>query len=775
MDDASPSGAVGKPLGVAAQGADGCTGLLEPLEFHAVKQTSSPAPEGILRRYRAFISYSHKDTRWAEWLHLKLESYKVPKRLRNTPGAHGWIPGRLFPIFRDREELASSGVLGSRLQNALDKSDALLVICSPAAARSHWVNAEIEHFIGSGRGERIYCLIVDGEPNTGDERECFPPALRTGLDVELIAADLRPNRDGRRLALQRLLAGLLGVDLDSLRRRDLQRHHRRMLIAVIASLCGMLLATGLATTAWIARNDAKRRQEQAQDLVVYMLGDLHKKLEKVGRLDLLGSLSDTAIGYLEGLNSRDLNDTTLKQLAQAMSQLAQVRIGQGRYADALVLLHSAYARTKALIRRHPGNGDLLFDRGQVEYWIGYVYYQSQDLAQAQIWWTHYRDTSRAVHAIDPSRMKWELELAYGEHNLAAIEFDRGELDNAAEGFAAAHRVLAEALARSPNDPERIFEMADETSWQANVMEQQGHLHQAEKELAGYARTLAGVVAAHPSEPQWKSDWSNAELLHAKLLRVLGRFSASESVSASVITRMKRLVSQDPANKNWSENYLHALMQRAIARVGQKRYQDAKSDLASAAPLIASLRKLEKQNHLVRRDMLNARQLAVWLAMRDKNLPATRLASAALLAMYQDAKAPNTPEDIGRYGLSQVLAGQSEAALGQPVQARAQFAAARKALEPLARQSSYWRILDPWLRLSLLSGDTVEADRVSALLKSQEYVPVFPWPHPVDGPDATGTVADASIPRHPGNAPRAPARVHGHDRQDTPAHHAASER
>ncbi|TAM94430.1 MAG: hypothetical protein EPN40_11830, partial [Rhodanobacteraceae bacterium] len=50
--------------------------------------------------YRAFISYSHRDKAWADWLHRSLETYRVPSRLVGTTTAHGIIPRRLDPIFR---------------------------------------------------------------------------------------------------------------------------------------------------------------------------------------------------------------------------------------------------------------------------------------------------------------------------------------------------------------------------------------------------------------------------------------------------------------------------------------------------------------------------------------------------------------------------------------------------------------------------------------------------------------------------------------------------
>ena len=65
-------------------------------------------------RYAAFLSYSHADARWAQWLHRRLENYRVPSRLVGTPGPNGPIGPRLGTIFRDRDELPTSGDLARR-------------------------------------------------------------------------------------------------------------------------------------------------------------------------------------------------------------------------------------------------------------------------------------------------------------------------------------------------------------------------------------------------------------------------------------------------------------------------------------------------------------------------------------------------------------------------------------------------------------------------------------------------------------------------------------
>jgi hypothetical protein len=97
-------------------------------------------------KYWAFLSYSHRDAKWGGRLHKALESYRPPKQLIGKRTARGLIPPRLSPIFRDREELASATDLGASINDALSRSLCQIVICSPSAARSHWVNEEILAF-----------------------------------------------------------------------------------------------------------------------------------------------------------------------------------------------------------------------------------------------------------------------------------------------------------------------------------------------------------------------------------------------------------------------------------------------------------------------------------------------------------------------------------------------------------------------------------------------------------------------------------------------------
>ena len=122
-------------------------------------------------RYWAFISYSSKDDGVARKLHKRLESYRLPRDLVGRAGRDELVPKRLFPIFRDRDELPLSADLGSSIEDALRASRYLIVLCSRNSATSRWVNEEVRYFKSLGREDRILAIMIDGEPNASDQPE----------------------------------------------------------------------------------------------------------------------------------------------------------------------------------------------------------------------------------------------------------------------------------------------------------------------------------------------------------------------------------------------------------------------------------------------------------------------------------------------------------------------------------------------------------------------------------------------------------------------------
>lgn len=234
-------------------------------------------------KYWAFISYSHSDEKWAEWIHSKLETYKVPKHLVGKPTREGIVPARAYPVFRDRDELPGSANLGDNIESALRLSRYLIVICSPRAVHSKWVDKEIRIFKSWGREDRVLCLVVDGEPHADQypgtgAQECLPAAIRyvvnregiiTDIPTEPIAADARRGKDGKHNALLKLLAGILGVNYSELKDRSQERRERQWKAIAAGVFALLLIFSTMGVAFYFQKNEAlnaKRIAEQEKEV-----------------------------------------------------------------------------------------------------------------------------------------------------------------------------------------------------------------------------------------------------------------------------------------------------------------------------------------------------------------------------------------------------------------------------------------------------------------------------------------------------------------------------
>jgi len=329
-------------------------------------------------KYRAFISYSHKDEKWAAWLHKALETFRVPKYLVGKTTNMGTVPERMGKVFRDREELSSSHSLGTELTQALEDSACQIVICSPNAANSHWTNEEILTYKRLGREDRIFCLIVDGEPGT--DTECFPPAVRfqMGADgvlsdepAEPIAADARPHGDGKQNAKLKLISGILGVGFDALKQREQHRRQRRMYVITAAAIAGMFVTSGLATLAVLARNEAEVQRAQAEidaetarQTTQFMVGlfEVSDPSESLGNSITAREILDKGAERIE----TELADQPEIQ-ATLMDTMGTVYTSLGLYEPAVSLVGQALEKRTALYgRRHPEVVDSLNHLGEVQ-------------------------------------------------------------------------------------------------------------------------------------------------------------------------------------------------------------------------------------------------------------------------------------------------------------------------------------------------------------------------------------------------------------------------
>ncbi len=197
--------------------------------------------------YYAFVSYSHQNKKLAKKIQKWLEAYRLPSALCKK---YDHLPRKISPVFRDETDLTGTRVQDS-LDRELDDSRYLIVLCSPDSAKSKYVNDEVNHFIALGREDYIIPVIVDGKPFSGEEQECFPPALRN-IQPEILGIGLQDL--GMRNAFLKIVSTMLRIRPDELIRRD---RRRRIVRNAVSATAGLLLAIAVSCTVWYNTEHSK--------------------------------------------------------------------------------------------------------------------------------------------------------------------------------------------------------------------------------------------------------------------------------------------------------------------------------------------------------------------------------------------------------------------------------------------------------------------------------------------------------------------------------------
>lgn len=460
------------------------------------------------QRYMAFLSYSHDDDKDAAWFHENLEEFRVPKRLIGQLTDMGPVPKRLSPIFRDRHELAAAADLGEEIEEAIAGSRFLIVLCSPSAAQSHWINEEIKCFKRLHREDRVLAVILDGEPFASEEpgrehEECFPPALRFHCDrkgrltaqrAEPLAADLRESGDGRRMGLLKTVAGMLGVGLDDLVQREGQRRQRRMQIIVAALLIGLIFTSGMLLVAIQSRDAARDQRREAEGLVAFMLGDLKDKLEPIGRLDALGGVGTRVLAYYSKQDTSELSDAGLLQRSRALSLTAQVASLRGDTDTAEQLYRQALQGTGEAVRRDPDDPQRLFDHAQNVFWLGDIARDRGQIDKAEAANREYKRLADKMVAIEPDNLKWRMEVLYAEENIGIVLRNQRRFAESARQFESSVRPMESLASIDPGNAEYQRELSTLLAWSADAQRDLGRLDAAiqrrEKQIAFLRRLLA---------------------------------------------------------------------------------------------------------------------------------------------------------------------------------------------------------------------------------------------------------------------------------------------
>lgn len=568
--------------------------------------------DGGEAHYRAFVSYSHRDHGFGRRLHRRLEGYAVPRRLVGRVTPRGVAPRRVAPVFRDREELSAAHDLTREIREALASSGALIVVCSPNAAASPWVAREIEVFRALHPDRPVLAALIAGEP-----RAAFPEALMhaSGL-TEPLAADFRREGDGPRLALLKLVAGVLGLGLDELIQRDAQRRLRNVMAvtgAAFAAVIAMALLTSVAVTsrveaerlraeaerqrevaerqtlevlkqsaearrqrgvalsqeaeANLQRAEAQRQRGEAEDLVEFMLTDLRDRLKGVGRLDVLESVNERTIEYYAGQDVARMPAQSQMRYARILHAMGEDDITRGDDKAAAEKLRAAAGLTRRLLAERPGNPERVWAHGQSEYWLGYHAYRKGG-REAGPSWARYRELSRTLVEQDPNNARYRRELAYAEGNLCTLALRKPvAVAEALARCAASLDQMKQTISLSSAPDRFTQDLINRHAWMAQAYAAAGNLQGSMQQRQEQERLLESEIRRDPRNMRLKAVWTVLQRELAGIEVRLGYWDAPKRRVLEAKQEIDRLLRFDPDNADW-------LAQRARLVTAIEFFEDA---------------------------------------------------------------------------------------------------------------------------------------------------------------------------------------------------------
>jgi serine/threonine protein kinase len=505
----------------------------------------------------------------------------------------------------------------------------------------------------------------------------------------------------------------------------------------LALMAGSVISTWQAVRATRAEQRAIQERaataaarHRADDLLTFMLGDLYKQLDKVGKLEVLDSVADKAAAYFASLKPGEVNDTTQFSRARALRLQSAVRAAQGRSAEAFATLTDAYNLAARFAADHPENREAIFERGQVEARMASLHWNNTDYAAATQWMMRYRDSAAALVAHDPARREWQLELIDAHCNLANLRRDRGELDAARIELDAALAPLDRLVASAPNDPDLRLRAAAAHQLLGDIADLQGRYPAAAEHFGLRVTQLEKLLATDPKNAVLKTDLALARLSATNAYLITRRSAEAAGQIARAQAEFDELRALDDQNVEIEKLAITV----RLTRLYMTAYGgDPAAALRLVDPVIASLEKIVAR---VTSDPHGPRLLALaWrlkaefqFALGTGNAAESAARAVALSETLRARREASLPE-VYEGAKDHLILGQALDRAGERDRAQREWLRAHQLLLPRTPGSLDWHVLDPFARSLILLGRQPEALTIINRLKELGYVPIQPWPAP----------------------------------------------
>jgi len=409
--------------------------------------------------YNAFISYSHaRDKAIASALQSVLQ------RLGKA-----WYERRSLRVFRDDTSLSATPHLWPTIEVALGHSDFFILLASPEAALSPWVNREVEYWLENKGTETLLIAVTQGpltwDANTGDftwnESTPLPSVLKGRFSNEPKWVDLRDYRAGANTHDHRFLelvadfsAAIHGVPKEDILSQEVHQQRRALLLAWSTAA---LLLTLVGITAWYwnsavaerkiaetERNHAQQSQLKAEknyasakstvDRLIYNITQTIELSQGI-RIDTVTHLLDAAKTTLDKLIDDNPDDFDLKASESSLlDEFAKFYVAGGDLPRAATLASQNVAINQDLVNHDLANAGFAVSQIQALVRLGQVRFQTGAFVEAEKLFEEALRARDAVVAHYPLDQRGDAPAASASLFLGVMRFNRGDISNAKSSF-----------------------------------------------------------------------------------------------------------------------------------------------------------------------------------------------------------------------------------------------------------------------------------------------------------------------------------------------------
>jgi tetratricopeptide (TPR) repeat protein len=513
-------------------------------------------------KYRAFLSYSHRDAGWAKWLHGRLEAFHFDKYLVGRETSVGPVPRTLRPIFRDREDFSGGHTLTGATVAALDASAALIVLCSPIAASRPAVNEEVRLFRSRHPDRPVIPVIIEGTVPDN-----LPPALRfelaadgsvTDRPITILGPDLREAADGKTLGVAKTIAGLTGLSADDVfRRAERARRRQRGIWGGFAAFCLLLaiLASGSAVYAWqqLKTNEAflSATLKTATDIVDTAVAQAEKyRVPRAATLELLNKaegLFDDMARY--GRPTPELQYQKAWMLIQFARNYAALGDSNKEHSRA----EDAYHLLAGLVAAKPK--DTEYQRGLAAAYeeVGDVQVKQGDLAAAVKSFSDSLAIRKGLAQSDPGNARWQRILSLSLEKVGDVQMAQGDLAGALKSYGDRLAIMQRLVQSDHGNAGWQRDLSASYSRVGNAQMAQGDLADALKSYGDSLAIIQRLAQSDPGNAGWQRDLS---VCYGKLGDVFAEQGDIEEAIKNyrlALGLVDRLIEIDSTNVLWQDD------------------------------------------------------------------------------------------------------------------------------------------------------------------------------------------------------------------------------